>query len=234
MAAHLVDRATHAFRELASPDRTLEMHCGFSWSPDSRRLSCETFGTSDPRRNGVYSIRASDGRGLRRISVNPGGDDIPGDFSPAGRRIVFARSNPSGPTGLFVATIGHRRVRRLTPTGMLIDGDFGGRWSPTGNHILFTARRADDRRRAIWVVNADGGHLHQLPIRPACGGLRTDPRSSGCFEPDWSPDGTRIVFTRLRADGTRDLYTARADGSHVAQLTTSGDAGEADWGRRRS
>jgi WD40 repeat protein len=232
MAAHLIDPATRRFREFAAADPALEMHCGFSWSPDARRLSCETFGVTDPRRNGIYSVRASDGRGLERITSIPGGDDIPGDFSPDGRRMVFVRSDSSGPLGLFVATVRGGRPRRLTPAGMVVDPNFGGRWSPRRDRILFVASRAQDRRRAIWIVLADGRHLRQVPIRPACGGLRSDPRSTGCFDPDWSPDGTRIVFTRAHADGTHDLFTVRPDGRRLARVTTSGDAGEADWGPR--
>jgi len=55
----------------------------------------------------------------------------------------------------------------------------GGSWSPTGNKILFVARPTPDSRRAIWVVNADGSGLRELPI-PDCGGLFADPTSIGC------------------------------------------------------
>ena len=60
----------------APPDPTLETHCGFAWSPDGKRLPCETYGVDDPNRNGIYSIRVSDGGGLTRITSNPDGGDI--------------------------------------------------------------------------------------------------------------------------------------------------------------
>ena len=50
---------------------------------------------------------------------------------------------------------------------MLLDGFFGGNWSPTGGLILFVARNAEDHHLAIWVVRADGSGLHQLPITPS-------------------------------------------------------------------
>jgi Tol biopolymer transport system component len=48
---------------------------------------------TDPSRNGIYTIRSSDGGGLTRITSHPGGDDNPGDDSPDGKRMVFVRSN---------------------------------------------------------------------------------------------------------------------------------------------
>ncbi len=58
-----------------------------------------------------------------------------------------------------------------------------------------------------------------------------DPRSIDCFYPGWSPDGTRIVFTRATADGTQsNIAIVNADGSGLVQITNTGDADEADWG----
>jgi Tol biopolymer transport system component len=230
MAAHIVDADSGAFRELAPPDPTLETHCA-QWSPDAQRLACESFGMTDPDRNGIYSIRSSDGGGLRRITSNPGGDDIPGDYSPDGRRLVFVRQDPDGEVGLFVTRLGGSGVRQITPRGMIVDDFFGGSWSPSGNKILFASRSTGDHRLAIWLVNADGSGLHQLPITPACGGAFSDPRSTSCFQPGWSPNGTKIAFTRIRANGTQEnVYTVNSDGSGLTQITNTGRADQADWG----
>jgi hypothetical protein len=48
--------------------------------------------------------------------------------------------------------------------------------------------------------------------------------------PAWSPDGARIVFTRIDASNASDLWTIRADGSEEQQLTFGAHALEADWG----
>lgn len=230
MAAHIVDPDSGSFRELAPPDPTLETHCA-QWSPDAQRLACESFGMTDPSRNGIYSIRSSDGGGLARITSNAGGDDIPGDYSPDGKRLVFVRLDPDGEVGLFVTRLGGSGLRQITPRGMLVDDFFGGSWSPSGSKILFAARSAADHRLAIWLVKADGSGLHQLPITPMCGGAFSDPRSSSCFQPGWSPNGTKIVFTRISANGTREnIYTVNDNGSGLTQLTNTGRAQQADWG----
>jgi Tol biopolymer transport system component len=231
MAAHIVDADTGDFRELAPADPALEEHCGFAWSPDGRRLSCGSFGLTDPARTGVWTVRASDGGGLRQITSNPGGEDNPGDFSPDGKRIVFVRNDAKGqPTGVFVVRVDGSGLHRISPRGMILDG-FGGSWSPSGNHILFVARTDPDHRSAIWEVNADGTGLHQLAITPACGGAITDPTAVACSYPGWSPDGTMIVFARITANGTQsNICIADADGGDLVQLTVTGDAGEPDWG----
>jgi Tol biopolymer transport system component len=230
MAAHIVDPDSGSFRELAPPDPALETHCA-QWSSDAQRLACESFGMTDPDRNGIHSIRSSDGGGLRQITSNPGGDDIPGDYSPDGKRLVFVRTDPDGQVGLFVTRLNSSGLRQITPRGMILDDFFGGSWSPSGNKILFASRSAAGHRLAIWVVNADGSGLHQLPITPACGGAFSDPRSTSCFQPGWSPDGTKIVFTRISANGTQEnICTVNSDGSGLTQITNMGRADQPDWG----
>ena len=49
------------------------------------------------------------------------------------------------------------------------------------------------------------------------------------FGPAWSPDGSRILFGRVDADGSH-LYTMAIDGTDVVQLTSGpGNDGEATW-----
>jgi Tol biopolymer transport system component len=230
-AATIVDVDSGTFVQFKWPDPTLETDCGV-WSPDGARLACLGLGVTDPSRNGIYTIRSSDGRGLTRITSNRGGEDDPGDFSPDGNRMVFARSNEDGPVGIFVVKLNGSGLRRITPPGFLVDDEpFGGRWSPTGNQILLTTRTDAEHRLAIWIVRADGSGLHKLPITPACGGAFSDPKSVSCFEPGWSPDGTKIVFTRISANGTqKNIYIVNADGSGLTRVTNTGGASQADWG----
>ena len=227
-AAHIIEVETGELRSLAQPDPGLETNCAGSWSPDGKRLSCASFGITDLKRNGLYSIRSSDGGGLKRMTSVPGGYDIAGDYSPDGRRLVLFRSNRQGPVGLFVTNIDGTGLRRLSPKGLIVDDSgFAGSWSPEGNQILFVARTSEQNHKAIWVVDADGGTPKQLPIAPACGGPDAAEGQFGCYSPDWSPDGAKIIFARYDGAG-ESIYTVNADGSGLTQIT-DGEDDQPDW-----
>jgi len=84
--------------------------------------------------------------------------------------------------------------------------------SPNGDKIAFSYQGD------IWTVNAGGGNADRLTIHEAY-----DSR------PQWSPDGTRILFSSLR-NGNNDIFVMNSDGSQVTRLTyhSSGDV-DGNW-----
>jgi TolB protein len=88
-------------------------------------------------------------------------------------------------------------------------------WSPDGKRLVFEVqnlRTADPpNSRALFVVNADGSGLRRL----------TEWSLNAGDAPDWSPDGTRILFRAVsRAQRhSGNLYTIRPDGTGLRQLT---------------
>ena len=227
MAGHFVDVATGELRTTPQPDETLELFCGFGWSPDGERVACEGYGADDPELNGMYTIRASDGGDPQRITSNPGGSDIAGGYSPDGKQIVFIRGqDEEPPSGYFVVNVDGSGLRQISPPGMVLDDSgFGGRFSPSGDQILFVAKSAAEDHKAIWIVDAEGGAPEQLPITPGCGGPLTA-GEFGCYAPSWSPDGEQIVFTRNDAptdDSGERIYIVNADGSGLVQISDGKD-----------
>lgn len=73
--------------------------------------------------------------------------------------------------------------------------------SPDGTTVVFSWRGD------LWIASSGGGAATRLTSHPA-----DELRSS------WSPDGSRIVFESTR-DGVRNLWSMRADGTAVSQLT---------------
>lgn len=228
----IYDVATGTTTDLGLADRypDLALFCGV-WSPDGSRLACEGFGQTDGSLNGVYTVRASDGGGLQRVTSDPNGDDCPSDYSPNGKRLVLTRAND---TSFEIDTVkmDGTGLMHITPAGT--DFDFcSGSWSPQGNEILFSAHVPDSNRSSIWVAQSDGSGLRQIPV-PGCGGLRSDPSSIGCSNPQWSPDGQKIDFSRhtLVPDERFELYTVNADGSGLFQVTNTPDLQEngGNWG----
>lgn len=230
----IVDPDTGAFRQVKMSDPTLFTAC-LQWSPDGKRLACGGFGEPDSSRNGIYTIRSSDGGGLTRMTSNPGGEDMPGDYSPNGKRFVFARFDQNGdPVGLYVVKTNGSHLRPITPSGTIVSS--AGDWSPQGNAIVFARRVRAGMRNSLWVVHSDGSGLREIRLQaqPACGGLIADPNSRGCIHPRWSPDGKKIIFSIFRenaAGEVENVYTVNADGTGLTQITHGGAAdGTPDWG----
>jgi TolB protein len=58
-------------------------------------------------------------------------------------------------------------------------------------------------------MNADGSGVTRLTTSPGIDAT-----------PDWSPDGTRIVFASTR-DGNSEIYVMNADGSGQTRITVN-------------
>lgn len=77
----------------------------------------------------------------------------------------------------------------------------------------------------LFVVYPDGAGLSTIH-------LQTGREQYFAFQPDWSPDGTRIVFGML-IKGQEDIYTANPDGSDVVQVTNTPEVESGpNWGRK--
>lgn len=247
LAATIVNARTGALRDLQIPDpaftctpTTTPDECANtdfscpSWSPDGARLACSALSGVDPSRDGLYTIRSSDGGGLRLINSCPPACGSVGEYSPDGKRIVFVGPDQNDQLRIFVVKLDGSGLTALTPPGMSLNDEDTPSWSPQ-NQILFAARPQPEDRFATWVVTSHGTAMHQVPI-PSCGGALSDPMSVGCPQADWSPDGRTIVFMQLSAMGSQQsIFTVNSDGSGLNQVTDSGFLDTLpDWGQRCS
>jgi len=197
----LIDPDGSHYVQFDSPDPTLDLGC-FAWSPDGSRLACEGWDDTDLTRNGMYTVRASDGGDLVRVTTCPNScHDIPTDYSPDGRQILFTRGSvpDEADATLMVVNVDGGGVRPLTDKKI-----GGGRLSPDGKTIL------TDSKGSLLLVPIGGGEIRTIEISD--GGLET------ALSPSWSPDGEWIVFSG-RASKSFDLYIVRVDGTHLHQVT---------------
>lgn len=101
---------------------------------------------------------------------------------------------------------------------------FGGRsdadpaWSPDGTEIAFISSRAlpdslPSEFRLLWKMNADGS-----------GQVNLTRNASDERDPDWSPDGRRIVFhsDRLPHEGGSKVWVIDRNGANLTELTGDG------------
>lgn len=95
-------------------------------------------------------------------------------------------------------------------------------WSPNGNQVAVTQVATDippfyQGSMEIFVLPEAGGPAKRLT---------DDPRSSLEWGPDWSPDGSRLLFTSNR-DGNLEVYAITLEGGEALNLS---DHGGADFG----
>ena len=160
---------------------------------------------------------SADGSGVTRLTDNSAGDWRP-RWSPDGQLIVFVsdRDDPDPNddhriSNIYVMSADGSGVTRLTDNSA--GDDWGPRWSPDGQLIVFVSDRDDpdpndDHRISnIYVMSADGSGVTQL----------TDNSASDAL-PIWSPDGRWIAFISNR-DGDYEIYVMNANGSGATQLT---------------
>src|SRR5262249_53247571 len=163
--AVILDADSGSVRVLPNPDPAV-FNVFFSchhWSPDGTRLACDAVGDA-PGVTGIYTIRASDGGGLTRITTappGPGEEDGPADYAPDGKRLVFVRAGDNVNAQLFVVKLSGGTPRQITPASLTQIGQAS--WSPYGDKIVFGASLDPDHRSAVLEVNADGSGLHQVP-----------------------------------------------------------------------
>jgi Tol biopolymer transport system component len=183
-----------------------------AWSPDGRLLAFERAGR-------IYVMKAG-GTGLHRLGSRPPRDHEPA-WSADGRRIAFVTED-----SLLVMRADGGGVRRLY---RIKDGAVAGpAWSPDGRSIAFSLVEAYVcGQAAIMVTGEDGGGWRFLTAPTGCSSpivAPGDAADADDSDPDWSPDGTHIAFTRRvwlceRCDQDA-IFSSSVDGSDVRWVTT--------------
>ena len=171
----------------------------------------------------IYVMDA-DGGNLQRLTNDPNDDRSP-SWSPNGKRIVFFSNRDGHVMGgiptfeIYVMDADGGNLQRLTNDP---NDDRSPSWSPDGKRIAFVSMRDGHvmggiPTSEIYVIDADGGNLQRLTNNP-----------DGDWDPSWSPDGKRIVFSSRR-DGhfigkagiTEEIYVMDINGGNRQRLTNN-------------
>jgi TolB protein len=172
----------------------------------------------------VFTVRASGGAPVALTPFCPPGgffpectDDAYPAFSPDARQIAFIRAsgmaddNGIDDVSVWIMGADGRHPRAVTQPRSRVEEDNEVQWSPDGRRLVFTRVLLATDQHAVFTVRSDGTGLRQLT-----------PYSLDAGDgPDWSPDGSRILF---RVNESQDflnsnLATIRPNGSGLRLLT---------------
>jgi TolB protein len=179
--------------------------------------------------NQLFTIEP-DGSGLRKVTRIHFSGDTDGaeqaDWSPDGKTIAFDAPSVAGGDviiNLFTVKPDGSELRELPLDIPAFNG--APSYSPDGTRVAFDQDVGDARPtlHGIFVAHADGADPHRLTTSFA---------TPHAFDTnaDWSPDGTRLSFTRVRNEQEAAIFVVGADGRGLKRLTPwSLDAANADW-----
>ena len=175
------------------------------WSPDgTRAVFFRFFNSSDIE---IFTINTdSPNNGINEVQLTNDATCINRDpsYSPDGAKIVFAKfCENENLTGIYTmdAADGENEFQ-LTSGGL----DLSPAWRPDGNRIIFV------RDGDFWTVNPSGTGAIQQTFD-----LQFD-----YFSPVYSPDGTKIAFSRAASQiGFREIYTLNPFSGEQIRLTNS-------------
>jgi Tol biopolymer transport system component len=220
-----------------------------AWSPDGSRIAFVR--GFDATGSGVVvltcispgdilTVGVDDGAAEVNLTQGAGGTDPA--WSPDGKRIAFA-SDRAGSYDIYtMSSEDGRGVRRLTEDET---AEADPSWSPDGAWIAYTGKLREDRATQCGNMpivggptsgggddDGDEGDTLTLSGGPYVYRMTADGSEhksltdvGGAAEPDWSPDGSQIVFVGGRKTGEVHLYLIVSDGTGPwVQLTS--DAAE--------
>ncbi len=181
-------------------------------------------------------VMGSSGENRRRLTdPPPSGSDAAGNMSPAaspdGKRIVFVGSGEDSAEDqntheLYVMNADGSDVRQLTNNETL---DADPTWSPDGEQIAFVRAESwgsEQVQMSLRVIDPNGSGEHVLRQEEEAN------KNGAVFlnSPAWSPDGTRIAFTRTTigpAEFAPAIYVMGSDGSGLKKVAD--DAAQPAW-----
>jgi len=173
------------------------------------------FFTREFSASGGVAIMQPDGSGRQPLAGAEAGFEPA--ISPNGRRIAFSRNTDIGVTAIYIMDVDDGVATpivgglTLNPTPV---------WSPDGCQIAFRSvlETSGGPSGRISIINADGTGLRQVTPEPGPLDFAFDEG------PTWSPDGTRLAFTRNSV-----LHVINVDGTGMTALPNEDMAGTPSW-----
>jgi TolB protein len=215
-------------------------HYALSLSNDQKRLALHVTGGKPSFYNpGPYSINVLEIATKKRVLVagQPGHLYFGPKWSPDDRWLVYMDCLNGSDPHHFAAALGigrsegsdHRLV--TPPQSHWFGTPFGSNipeWSPDGKTVTYTRLLPNSERD----ISKGGAQICLVdPFTGTITELTTAEEGRWDYRTVWSPDGKKMMFTRVRAGSPRELWSMDADGSHQKKLTLGYQKKGADFPR---
>lgn len=194
------------------------------WSPDGKRIAYHW----SPRGSSAIALCVVETESGEVTQLTHGESrNVLGEWSPEGQRIFFLSDRDDGQRfEVYVMNADGSQERKLTATGLAksyLD------LSPDGAKVLFVGATVRDNTPdpmlgvsdtafRLFVMNSDGSDLREL----------SGDTWEQIYDPSWSPQGDRIVFVGITAQGERAIYVTDLAGDSVIVLA-GGEVAHPIW-----
>lgn len=215
------------------PTRIIEEGWDPAWSPDGTRIAFVALAESSTLRRPDVFIADWDGSDIVQLTDDPACDEDP-VWSPDGQTIAFTRA-PEGSGGYLpgmacggrsnapdIYTVASDGSSMATLVASADYGESAPDWSADGSKLVFQCFLRRDRICVYDVAQDKTKEIYSG-------------RDAGS-DPTWSPNGRRIAFVvtpRNEENNDSEIFTMRADGSRLRQVTDNKkDDFAPDWSVR--
>ena len=212
-----------------------------AYSPDGKKI---VYASAD-KPKGNYELYTINARGGNKVQVtNNDVDEAWPTYSPSGKKIAFTDMtvNEPGPHiyqikaggGGMTLLARNGGVPSYSPDGERIAYECYGRGPRIDTDICTINVRPDDKLAKLIPGNQGGSTLHDVLHHK----VHVTNNDTDDFNPDYSPDGNRIVYQGFEgrigeddSDASANIYTIRVGGGGNLNLTKSpkNDALWNDW-----